>query len=229
MIKGLAYLVVAFSLSLPAVYGQDCAPVLGYASPPSSGVDSVCFYADGIPGWVIHGGITKWTSNCSSFGSGAPNLVGPGETCSGVSIPVTVSYSSEKHPENFDATTRINAIDGFIVSAEITCYVNYCSDHLLAHEMGHALGLGDTSDPACDKHVMHNNPSGPREYFAEACSKIDSCWTGPSDTDGGGGDSENSDMDGLVDSDGGGGSGGSTTPSGTVSTTCCILNECYSC
>src|SRR5438045_2406269 len=75
----------------------------------------------------------------------------------------------------------------------LSTMISDCSaiwDQVIAHEIGHVLGLGHTT---CAGYIM-SPPSGPRSVQSDECAKVAELWTTPSEStpppNGGGGGGE---------------------------------------
>lgn len=131
---------------------------------------------------AVNQSITQW-NECG----GTPTLQHGGSD----GVPVTVVFhagaSTHQTGACAVATRFTNASSGALTKARIDVWEHGlalgqgdCSDHysqIVAHELGHVLGLGDSGDPtgACRGRIMSDpwNSSGPQQ---EDCEAIDELW-----------------------------------------------------
>jgi hypothetical protein len=146
-------------------------------------------------GWLvappIGGAIDIWSGGCpDQYGTSFPTLL---DNTSG-DIDITVSRSYDSNPFSGGGCAAFNhLLDGAnrVVGGDITIYrydnsgascdadVTYYLDNLIAHELGHVLGLGNT---ACSGYIM--GPSWPSSGPAtDECGWVDSAWIDDLDPD----------------------------------------------
>lgn len=223
-----------FMASASTATGSTCAPAIGDYMPPTSPMSKVCLHSGSstISTSLISGATGMWSSNCSQIGSGIPSLRANSTDCS---LKISVIHRTTAGPNGYSAGFQPLMDDATnpptLIGGKIYCYVSACTPELLAHEIGHALGLGHAASSGCDGQIMlHVNPG---TNFTDACRSADKLWDGPSSSDvtpesgGGGGGSGAGVQDKAAADDpstGGGGWGGDGggTGSASYSARCCF-------
>lgn len=234
--------VVVFSIA-PHLSAQ-CAPASGDYQPPTGRTYNICVTQEHpvISTSTIDGAAALWGSGCGAVGSGVPNIVANPSNSFSCDMQISVSFNPDPHPNGYSAAFNwvgsTATSPPTLLGGQIVCHVNPCSDLLLAHELGHGLGLGDAYQSSCGGAIMMGVDPG--SDFSEACNVADQIWLGPDPSDpdpsatgsGGGNGGEVLHRD---TGDGGGGTGGagSSTPGGSVNygpTRCCFPDgTCISC
>lgn len=149
--------VVLLALAVPAAASGDCEATLLLRPRPRPGDLLELKPARGVPKRLVEKAVALW-ERCPDYGLDFPAFVTPKQ------LPAAVtparSLTVEYHPRSYSATCgrfRGNELHvyGFAVDAEDR--VRHCGSPVLvlAHELGHVLGLADASkDPACREQVM---------------------------------------------------------------------------
>jgi hypothetical protein len=145
-----------------------------------------------ISGSALTDAINKWAYGCSgSYGVGFPAMTtGPYSGSSG-NINVYVSYqqglSTAANGGCGHTQTYISEATGAITGAFITVWPQQANgadctegwENLLAHEIGHVLGLGDAyNNPGCTGTMMGSSPT---DVTGELCDAVHQTWSTPSE------------------------------------------------
>jgi hypothetical protein len=170
------------------VQGQDCAPVEQQFQLPTN-TTNVCFYGDSAATVnSIAGAIDLWGTGCNSIGSSLPSLLAAPSNASVCDCFVDVYLDPNPSVTGDHADTYRQAYypapgaAATLASVTIVCYVQPCSPRLLAHEIGHALGLNDAPSTCSSDHIMSKPNSG--LDFSDACTAAAAAWTIPSEQTG---------------------------------------------
>lgn len=136
-------------------------------------IETMCLVVDSlaIPSWSLDNAATMWTSACPELGDRLPTLVSNPSNPLVCDFIVPVDYSDQPSPNGYSASFTYTA-DGSttpptLISARITCHQQVCPTELLAHEIGHALGLGNVGGTACAGYLMSG--VNPGSNFGSAC------------------------------------------------------------
>jgi hypothetical protein len=185
----LAFAFVALSLSFSA-QGQTSSCTSSLYPPDTGGSICVTTSDPYISSDVVSSGVAMWNT-CGQAGSGFPQLDAMTTGCSmefdivhvsGVST--NSSGSCGQFTPVFDNSKNPPTIAGGTITVwDSTQYGNDCEayrNETIAHEIGHGLGLADSS---CVGHIM-GPPiiGGSRSVNADECSQADSQWSTPSET-----------------------------------------------
>jgi hypothetical protein len=135
----------------------------------------------------IQAGITKWTSACNQTGTGFPGLaIGNGD------LTITVVFLNEVQTDarygcgQFDPVRSAMGIlqGGTLTLWSSSVVLGDCEPlygDVVAHEIGHILGLDESN---CPGYIMSPNTGVPnsRNVQGEECSTADSRWHTPAET-----------------------------------------------
>jgi hypothetical protein len=137
----------------------------------------------GAPAGALGDALNVWAYGCSSgYGFGFPSMTeGPFSSASGT-MNVYISFQQTQSPSRCGLTQLFQNNSGQITGAFITMYPTQsdgadCTTdwvNLLAHEIGHVLGLGDAyAFPECTGTIMGNSPS---YVGSDQCQLLDNNW-----------------------------------------------------
>ncbi|HEX6095081.1 MAG TPA: hypothetical protein VF432_02065 [Thermoanaerobaculia bacterium] len=123
----------------------------------------------GTPADSIARALSRWSSDCAAFESAYPELTkGSYRNTSGVTNFYVFFHTGTSPDRCGVANINVSQSTGQITGGAIhlyefeagggDCKTNFVN--IVAHEIGHALGLGDVYDTArCDRTIMGNNPA----------------------------------------------------------------------
>jgi len=142
----------------------------------------------GVPANSLQDALSVWTSDCSGSGASYPNLVaGSYSTASGVMSFYVAFHPGASAARCGVADIAVSQTTGAITGGMIhiyefqtgggDCKANFVN--IVAHEIGHALGLSDVDDtPSCNGTIMGNNPS----YVSSSqCAVVADNWQTPAE------------------------------------------------
>ena len=143
--------VVLLLIFTPAIAAAECTATTFAPNRPRSGETIGIQAGLELPAAVVEEAVGLWRQ-CANYGLGFPAFVsGPGEART-----VTVNY----HPRSESAACGRfsgNRIDLFAFSGDAGGRIRHCGPRalVLAHELGHVLGLADVrGDRTCGRHIM---------------------------------------------------------------------------
>ena len=189
-----------------------CAPIESTYRTPSDRTQSICFRSASaeISSNALQDAVATWCGGCGAVGIGIPNMTANPSSATQCSMTIDVRFDpnpDSQHQPAWDAqfaSTVRSTTDKTLVGGTITCFEVPCTPLLIAHEIGHALGLGDAPSSGCGGHIMEHEVGD--AGMLDACSQADALWLGPSSSD---------TRTGADVSGGSGGDGGSTGGGGS--------------
>jgi hypothetical protein len=171
-------------LGASIVHAVDCSVRLSYrsVSPGSSMCLDIGNYDDG----VLQGAVDRWNSDCNG-GDRMPYLSVGG--CTSDDIRINVVYHRGASTNSSKSCGNMELRSGVMTSGTMHLYefevVNGqnqpCAPRavdIVAHELGHALGLEDVGDESCRGHIMGKPPGGgaSRTIYSDDCAQANANW-----------------------------------------------------
>lgn len=171
----------------------DCAPLEPQAANGTTAATTMKFVdSNNALGNHLSAAVSSWNGTCG--GEDIPNLTTSGTTAN---YNINISFQSGNRPADpsgedqgcGNATVNYDSSGGFL-GASITIWQNQtngtsCSGALtavLAHEIGHVLGLGHATTDTCKNSLMYNKKLDPNARPTSGhCNNLDSLWTTPDD------------------------------------------------
>lgn len=138
----------------------------------------------------VQGGINMWHT-CADYGSGFPQMTVNQNSTNAINI--TIQHIAGANPDANSACgmsywSRPNGhlASGTINLFDTTAWGADCEPTMsetIAHEIGHALGMGDVGS-GCLPDIMgpNNLQAGSRSVLGQDCSDADNLWTTPQET-----------------------------------------------
>lgn len=145
---------------------------------------SLNFVVSNAPTGVMGDGINVWAYGCEGYATSYPEMF---ESTTAVNSPMTLNVyvtfdgGVSQSASGACGNTEVEIADGQIISVTTTIWAQQANgtdcapfySSIVAHEIGHALGLADTSSSQCDATVMGNYMGAPS---ADQCDAIDHIW-----------------------------------------------------
>lgn len=176
---------------IESVFGSGCAPdnpEIAVSNGSVFNITSSNFSASDL------GTAISYWGGCGA-GTDAPSMQVGGS--GGIPVNVTLVAGSSPTGRCGRADVHIGATTHRVVAVDISIYTRQnngtsCQPFTdeIAHELGHALGLGDADSAACRQHIMgFRDPGTSRVVGPEECDQVDQNWQLPGEPTGEGGGS----------------------------------------
>jgi hypothetical protein len=180
-------LAALLTFTLPSLKAQSCSSEL---YPRNYGTSLTFCAGNGVDGADLQAAIAMWSSVCGESGTGFPSL----STSSGGDYTFNIQLTPGRNPNVNASCGQLEGTFnswGTLTGGTVVLYQFDWSGHdcgpmvveTIAHEIGHVLGLNDSTSPSCSNRIMAPNSGypGDRHVQPDECTQADSEWTTPSE------------------------------------------------